>query len=63
LGQSSTWAAACAQTRNVPSSARATPALPARKCAGVPTAERRKTALGRPITIALSDTSVPFAVV
>ena len=32
-----------------------------RRCAGVPTAERRKTALSRPITIALFDTSVPFA--
>ena len=63
LGQSSTCAAACAQTKNVPRSTRATRALPALPCAGVPTAERRKTALSRPITIALSDTSVPFAVV
>ncbi|MEA2964545.1 MAG: hypothetical protein QOI46_4643 [Alphaproteobacteria bacterium] len=63
LGQSSTCAAACAQTKNVPRSATATPALPALPCASVPTAERRKTALSRPITIALSHTSVPFAVV
>jgi len=63
LGQSSTCTAACAQTKNVPRSTRATRALPALPCGGVPTAERRKTALSRPITIALSNTSVPFAVV
>src|SRR6476469_4858513 len=63
LSQSSTCAAACVQAKNVPRSTRATRALPALPCGGVPTAERRKTALSRPITIALSDTSVPFAVV
>ena len=36
-------------------------ALRALPCAGVPTAERRTTALGCPITIALSDAFIPFA--
>jgi hypothetical protein len=59
LGQSSTCAAACAQTKNVPRSTRATRALRALPCAGVPTAGRRTTALSRPMTIALSDTPSP----
>src|SRR6185369_18018569 len=59
LGQSSTCAAACPQRKNVPSSIRVTRALRDLPCSGVPTAERRTTALGCPIAIALSDTSFP----